>query len=55
MIVPRIAGYLEARAPREDVEYLRSYAGMILTGTVAVAAIVYVARGGNLVKLAPAP
>ncbi len=55
MFVPRVSACLQRHAPAEDVEYLRTLAGMILTATVAAAAIVYMARGGNLVKLAPAP
>lgn len=53
MIVPRLSETLQRHAPAEDVEYLRLLAGMVLTATVAVAAVIYVARGGKLVALAP--
>ena len=55
MLIPAVSSSLQRHAPRDDVDYLRAFAGMVLTATVAVAAVVYIARGGNLVKLAPAP
>lgn len=53
MLIPSVSASLQRHAPREDVDYLHSIARMILTITVATAAVVYVSRGGRLMQLAP--
>lgn len=52
-IIPRVAGALEARAPRDDVAYLHELARFVLVSATAIAVVVYVARGGRLTRLAP--
>ncbi len=44
---------LERRASPDDVDYLRNLAQTVLAVTIATAAIVYIARGNGLSRLAP--
>lgn len=53
MLIARTSECLQRHAPRDDVDYLRALAGMVLTVTVTVAAVVYIARGGQVMRLAP--
>lgn len=54
-MVPSIAAALARAFPQEDVDYLNSLARMFLTITIATAAIVYISRGGQLLRMAPTP
>ena len=53
MLIPHVSRSLERHAPRDDVEYLLTFARMLLTIIIAAAALVYIARGGRLMTLAP--
>lgn len=55
MLIPSLSDCLQRHAPRDDVAYLREFAGMVLTITLVAAALVYVSQGGRLVRLAPVP
>lgn len=52
-MIHRLSACLQRHAAPDDVEYLHSLARMALTVTVATAAVVYITRGGTLMRLAP--
>lgn len=51
MIVTRLSACLQARAPRDDVEYLRAVAQLLLAVAGVAAVALYLSRGGTVVRL----
>lgn len=52
-MVHRLSACLQRHAAPDDVKYLHELARMVLTITVTTAAVVYITRGGKLMRLAP--
>jgi len=52
-MIHALVNCLERRASAEEVDYLRNVAQTILAATIATAAVVYIARGNSVSKLAP--
>jgi hypothetical protein len=50
-VISTLSANLQARAPRDDVEYLRTFAQLILTVALVAAVGLYLSRGGNVVRL----
>lgn len=48
-----LAAGLQRRFPPDDVRYVNDLARMTLTLTVTVAAIMFIANGGQLLRMAP--